>query len=239
MTEKVELERQGYRVTRVATGEAAVQALADDSSAFDLVLMDIDLGPGIDGTQAAEQIHTHTRVPIVFLSSHTEHAIVEKTEKITSYGYVVKNSGSVVLDASIKMALRLYQSENRFRQLLTHAHDVSVQGYAADGTTQYWNPASERLYGYSVNEAMGKKLWDLIIPVDMATEVQRAVQRMLELGEPNPPETLRLRRKDGTHVLVRSNHVISTDVNGNPELFCIDIPVEQWSLPGIHGASHA
>ncbi|MBN2509186.1 MAG: PAS domain S-box protein, partial [Spirochaetales bacterium] len=50
-------------------------------------------------------------IPVVFLSSHTEPAIVEKTEKITSYGYVVKNSGIVVLDASIKMAFKLYEAK--------------------------------------------------------------------------------------------------------------------------------
>ena len=29
---------------------------------------------------------------------------------------------------------------------------VAVQGYGFDGTTQYWNKASERLYGYTQQE---------------------------------------------------------------------------------------
>src|ERR1019366_7148792 len=40
----------------------------------------------------------------------TEREIVEKTENITFYGYVVKSSGFTVLDASIKMAFRLHEA---------------------------------------------------------------------------------------------------------------------------------
>jgi len=37
---------------------------------------------------------------------------VEKSEKITSYGYIVKSSSMTVFDASIKMAFKLY-AKNR------------------------------------------------------------------------------------------------------------------------------
>ena len=69
--EKRQLEQYGYRVHHVATGEDAVKAMQDCALQVDLILMDIDLGPGIDGTQAATQILDITEVPIVFLSSHT------------------------------------------------------------------------------------------------------------------------------------------------------------------------
>lgn len=72
--------------------------------------MDIGLGPGLDGTEVAEIIFKNRDIPIVFLSSHTEPEIVAKTEKITSYGYVVKGSGNTVLDASIKMAFKLFDA---------------------------------------------------------------------------------------------------------------------------------
>ncbi|HOT77978.1 MAG TPA: PAS domain S-box protein, partial [Candidatus Wallbacteria bacterium] len=82
-----------------------------NNNIIDLVLMDIDLGQGIDGTETAIAMLKLRAVPIVFLSSHTEPAIVEKTEKITSYGYILKNSGPTVLYASIKMAFKLFDSQ--------------------------------------------------------------------------------------------------------------------------------
>jgi len=111
MQEKLQLEKLGYSVDHAPSGEAAVAMATDEGRGFDAVLMDIDLGGGMDGTQAAEAMLKTGDIPIVFLSSHAEPGIVAKTERITSYGYVVKNSGIVILDASIKMALRLFDEK--------------------------------------------------------------------------------------------------------------------------------
>jgi PAS domain S-box-containing protein len=78
--------------------------------------MDINLGKGIDGTEAAESILKEKEIPVVFMSSHTELDVVKKKEKITSYGYVVKNSGITVLDASIKMAFKLYAAHLKIKK---------------------------------------------------------------------------------------------------------------------------
>ena len=112
MNEKMQLERYGYAVKTVTNGEKAVEAV-NTMPGIDLVLMDINLGDGIDGTEAAEIILRDYDIPIVFVSSHSEREIVEKTEKITSYGYVVKNSSITVLDASIKMAFKLFDAKKR------------------------------------------------------------------------------------------------------------------------------
>jgi CheY-like chemotaxis protein len=133
MTEKMQLENAGYHVLHVGTGETAVATVCDDSQPVDLILMDIDLGSGIDGTVAAERILEHKDIPLIFLSSHTEPEIVEKTEKITSYGYIVKNSGFTVLDASIKMAFRLFHSRKVLKEkerALSYQHDF--MGYVIE-----------------------------------------------------------------------------------------------------------
>ncbi|MCK5673583.1 MAG: response regulator [Spirochaetales bacterium] len=109
MAKQQELENYGYNVITVNSGEKAV-LLSKENKHIDLILMDIDLGRGIDGTEAAELILKERQIPVVFVSSHTEPEVVEKTEKITSYGYVVKNSNITVLDASIKMAFKLYKA---------------------------------------------------------------------------------------------------------------------------------
>lgn len=110
LTGKAGLEARGFTVRHVLCGEEAVRvALGPDAP--ELVLMDIDLGAGIDGTEAARRILSERDLPVVFLSSHTEPEIVERTEAIGSYGYVVKNSGMTVLEASIKMAFRLHEAK--------------------------------------------------------------------------------------------------------------------------------
>ena len=115
MNESRQLEKEGYRVILSYTGEEAVDIIKSGPGEVDLVLMDIDLGKGMDGTLTALEIQKIRDIPILFLSSHTEKKIVKKTEIISSYGYVVKNSGITVLDASIKMAFRLHESNRQLR----------------------------------------------------------------------------------------------------------------------------
>ena len=65
----------GYEISIAKSGEEALEMIRSSSN-IDLVLMDIDLGEGIDGTQTAEAILKDKEIQIVFLSSHTEQEIV-------------------------------------------------------------------------------------------------------------------------------------------------------------------
>ena len=55
MAQEKKLADFGYNVITAVTGEEAV-TLACGDTRIDLILMDIDLGRGIDGTEAARQI---------------------------------------------------------------------------------------------------------------------------------------------------------------------------------------
>jgi diguanylate cyclase (GGDEF)-like protein/PAS domain S-box-containing protein len=121
----------------------------------------------------------------------------------------------------------LQESENRFRMLLQDVSTIAVQGYAIDGTTQYWNTASEKLYGYSAQEALGKSLLDMIIPPEMRSEVWHAIQQMGETGEPTPAAELSLMRKDGSRVNVYSSYAIVSVPGRTPELFCLDVDLTE------------
>ncbi|MBD3219608.1 PAS domain S-box protein [bacterium] len=118
---------------------------------------------------------------------------------------------------------RLRESEERFRLLLNDVEMVAIQGYAPDGTTQYWNEGSRRLYGYTPEEALGSNLLDLIIPEPMHDEVRGALAAMARTGRPIPSSELLLRHKDGSSVEVYSCHSVLQRPGHRPELFCIDI----------------
>lgn len=121
----------------------------------------------------------------------------------------------------------LHASEQRFRNLLQEIPSVAVQGYEPDGTTRYWNQASERLYGYSAEEAIGKNLLELIIPPEMRPGVQDAIQQMFETRQPIPSGELSLMRKDGSRVDVYSSHAYVQVPGQAPELFCVDIDLTE------------
>jgi len=88
----------------------------------------------------------------------------------------------------------LQESEERFRRLLQNVPEIAIQGYRLDGITTYWNQASERLYGYTEQEAIGQNLLSLIIPPEMQREVHNSMQQMIETGKPISSAELSLMR---------------------------------------------
>ena len=121
----------------------------------------------------------------------------------------------------------LFESDWRFRDLLKNIASVAVQSYGYDGTTHYWNTASEKIYGYTAAEAIGRNLLDLIIPPAMAPGVRQAIRQMAETGQAIPASELTLRRKDGSRVAVFSSHAIVQSPGQPPELFCIDVDLTE------------
>jgi len=121
----------------------------------------------------------------------------------------------------------LKDSEMRFSKILQDIKTVPVQGYSSDGTTQYWNKASELLYGYTAEEAIGKNIIDLIILPEMHTDIKLAMEEMAKSGEPSPASELVLKCKDGSLVTVFANHTI-VKITGQPqEFFCFDIDLSE------------
>jgi len=215
LAETRQLERAGYNVLHVTTGEAAVQAVQDQAvqspaQPVDLILMDIDLGPGIDGTEAATQILQIAEIPLVFLSSHTEKEYTERTEQITSYGYIVKNSGETVLLASIKMAFKLFdahmalrENEERFRSIVESAPEpIFIQ---TNHRFAYLNPAAVQLLGAGTpEELVGAPIMDRVA-AEFREVAQERVQALNENRTPvrNPAEQKWV-RLDGQEIWVET-----------------------------------
>ncbi len=154
MNELSALRAEGYSAIHASSGLQAVEAVRSSSVPIDLILMDIDLGPGMDGTEAAREILKEHSIPVVFLSSHTEKQVVEKTKAITSYGYIYKNAGDVVLLASIDMAFKLYEAHRRIGESEKRYSDlfnsmlVGVLQTTPEGRFTYVNPSVARTLGY-------------------------------------------------------------------------------------------
>ncbi|MFC0445551.1 putative bifunctional diguanylate cyclase/phosphodiesterase [Pseudidiomarina halophila] len=113
-------------------------------------------------------------------------------------------------------------SEARFRKLCDDTQAMSIQGYRADGTVVYWNAASEKIYGYSAEEALGGSLFELIIPEGMTDLVRHDVDWMFANRRGIPPARLNLKHKSGATVPVFSSHTVVDLPNDEPIMFCMD-----------------
>lgn len=230
MSEKTALEKYGYNVITALSGEEAV-ATVETTPAIDLILMDINLGSGMDGTDAAAIILREHDLPVVFLSSHTEPEVVEKTEKITSYGYVVKNSSITVLDASIKMAFKLFEaktnekekesqreaalaalqeSEARYRAFFNTSRDCAYITSVA-GKWLFMNESALELFGYSSREELNQvNIPDLYVhPQDRVKCIETTMKNKYNKEFP-----VALRRKDGAVIQALITEVPRYDGDG-------------------------
>ncbi len=134
----------------------------------------------------------------------------------------------------------LRQSEARFRQVFESIDSIAVQGYDSNHRMFYWNPASEKLYGYSTQQALGKKLEDLIIPDEMRETVENGINDWMKGGSKIPSSELTLKRSDGTPIHIFSNHVLLYNLKNEPELYCIDIDLtlRKQQEERIHHQAH-
>lgn len=122
----------------------------------------------------------------------------------------------------------LQESEMRFRSLIEGVDKVSVQGYDSQRRVIFWNKASETLYGYSADEAIGRQLEDLIIPPVMRELVVQGTRQWLESGVVSvPSEELVLRHKDGSDVPVFSSHAMQRSRSGEAFLYCVDVDLSE------------
>ncbi len=121
-------------------------------------------------------------------------------------------------------------SEARFHKLFDDTQAMSIQGYRVDGSVVYWNAASERIYGYSTSEALGRSLFDLIIPHEIRDEVKQAVAWMFDNEEGIPPARLNLKHKDGSTVPVYSSHTVVSLPNDEPIMFCMDADMRSLEM---------
>ncbi len=158
------LERHGFAVVTLETGSAAVRYVQDNHP-VDLFLMDIGLEDDMDGVDCAAAILKIRDMPVVFVSSHDDAATLEKLERLTYYGYVLKNSGEAVLVAAIRMALRQFESKQReynkdaqYRLLFENMTQGLVY-HNPDGSIAMANPAAARILGLTHDQLMARNLF--------------------------------------------------------------------------------
>lgn len=100
------LQREGFHVTCVGTGEGALKAVRQ--AAPDLILLDLML-PGMDGLEVCRALRNDpalASVPVVMLTAKTEEADIVTGLELGADDYVTKPFNPRVLIARVKAVLR-------------------------------------------------------------------------------------------------------------------------------------
>ena len=101
---KLYLKQFGYNVVGIATnGRESIEKA--NNLTPDLVLMDIKLGEGMDGIDAAEVISKHLNILIVFVTAHANDNILSRAKLSEPAGFINKPLREKNLKTTIELAL--------------------------------------------------------------------------------------------------------------------------------------
>jgi two-component system, cell cycle sensor histidine kinase and response regulator CckA len=111
---RTQVSRMGHSVVGVTgSGEEAVTLAA--AHLPDLVLMDIRLEGEMDGIEAAQQIRSKNRIPVVFLTAFGNEAVMRRASFTEPFGYLLKPYEDQQMRVVIQMALYKREAETRVR----------------------------------------------------------------------------------------------------------------------------
>ncbi|HEY4002070.1 MAG TPA: response regulator [Candidatus Xenobia bacterium] len=155
------LGRLGYQVVGTAgSGEEALDEAARCTPS--LILMDVRLGPGIDGIDAALRLNRTMDVPIIFVTAFSDRPTLERAKRAGPYGYILKPFEDRELQTGIEMATSKHQTDRKLKQaerwLASTLASIGDGVVAADpdGRITFLNEVAQQITGWTLGEALGK-----------------------------------------------------------------------------------
>ena len=176
---RMRLRGLGYGVLDIAKdGDEAIEKAVQLRP--DLILMDIRLGEGIDGIEAARRIRAQFDVPVVYVTAYADHELLDRARDTCPAGFINKPFTTKDLLTTIKLALSREpmqppgMAQLRDAVLTTDRH----------GRISYINHSAEKLTGWQRQSILGRPLSEALrllhgLP---ASEGARLVAQVLESG---------------------------------------------------------
>ncbi len=184
---KRKLKNLGYFVTDTAySGKEAVESAMNQLP--DIALMDIRLGDGMNGIDAASELKKNFNVSVIYLTAHADDDTISRAKKTEPYGYIVKPFDDSELKSAIEIAVYKQKSDQAVRDsqqwLQTTLNSIGDGVIATDekGQISFMNPVAVGLTGWSQKEVVGKPLKEVfqIINEDTRQPVENPVKIVLE-----------------------------------------------------------
>jgi len=152
--ESKKLLKNGYEVRFAYSGEEAIELVKNQNTGIDIILMDIDLGPGLNGFETSGKILEQKEIPIIFLTDSKDQDLVKKIKSVTRYGYVIKGSEEHVLTLAIEIAAELFHSnkkiesiETKFKNITKLMNEIFWLRDINSKSLIYVSPTCEKIWG--------------------------------------------------------------------------------------------
>lgn len=104
------LEELGYEILDILDNGVDLLDLLEEKTP-DLILMDIHIDGEIDGVDLAHKINQSYKIPLIYVTSNTDKATIERVKITEPAGFIVKPYTIKDLETNIEIALYKYHQE--------------------------------------------------------------------------------------------------------------------------------
>jgi DNA-binding NarL/FixJ family response regulator len=106
------LEDLGFNCVGIAKNSQKAQFLFSTYH-IDLILCDININGEKDGIETIELLSKTKKVPVIYLSAHSDDEIINRAMSTMPYSYLVKPYNERNLHVAINLALHHHEKENK------------------------------------------------------------------------------------------------------------------------------
>jgi diguanylate cyclase (GGDEF)-like protein/PAS domain S-box-containing protein len=200
------LRQRGYEVTVAADGRQALDLA--DASAFDLVLLDVEM-PGISGLEVLATLRhsrSQTSLPVIMVTARAEGADIVEAFRLGANDYVTKPIDFPVALARISTHLShkwavegLRESEERYALALQGAND-GLWDWNLTTNEVYWSGRWKAMLGYDETEiGSSPEEWFTRVHADDVASVQAGLAAHLAAPGGHYESEHRLCHRNGTY----------------------------------------
>ncbi|MCX8118882.1 MAG: PAS domain S-box protein [Desulfobacterota bacterium] len=217
---KTSLEESGgsYHLEVVSTGEACLKKLQEER--FDLLLLDHSLpdGSGLGWLRRINE--SGLGVPTIFVSAKGDPEMSLQAMKEGVFDYINRSAecakafpfvlhraieGYHLMVEKVRLQKELIEAKNFLESIVEKAGDA-ISVVDLEGKILYWNEGAEQIYGYRKEEALGKRLSDLLLPLEEKTRVEEErvlndLMARVRQGEAIPNVVAKRRTRDGKEIV--------------------------------------
>jgi PAS domain S-box-containing protein len=181
---KMRLRGLGYDVTAIAKDGFEAIEKAEELKP-DLILMDVRLGEGMDGIETAQRIRARHDIPVIFISAHVDHKLLERARTTRPAGFI--NKPFTTKDLLTAIDLALHRDDPRTEEPIADLDERTQEGVItadSEGRVGFVNAAAEAVIGWHRRQVVGRGLADMIavlydLPGDQTAAM---VARVLRTG---------------------------------------------------------
>ncbi|MFQ4146741.1 response regulator [Chlorogloeopsis sp. ULAP02] len=214
----------GFTVLVAEDGESAIARA--EYAPPDLILLDV-LMPEMDGFETCRLLKANERtkdIPIIFMTALAETVDKVKGLSLGAVDYITKPLQHEEVLARIELHLKL---RNLTKTLLEQNLQICEQAALLDITTDaiivkdldnqiyFWNKGAESLYGWKPQEAIGKKVNQLLYRAETTSQLQNIYKSLAENGFWQGE--LQQVTKQGQGIIVASRWTLMSDQDGKPK----------------------